>query len=75
MHRREFTLTGSWLSYSAPFPGHEWTLTADAYRSGMMPYDEGFIYARYPLSKISKAFDEFKTPGRVKGKILLNCER
>ncbi|WP_207302760.1 galactitol-1-phosphate 5-dehydrogenase [Olsenella sp. Marseille-P4559] len=75
LHRREFTLTGSWLSYSAPFPGHEWTLTADAYRSGMMPYDESFIYTRYPLSKISEAFEEFKTPGRVKGKILLDCER
>ena len=24
MNRKEFTLTGSWMSYSAPFPGQEW---------------------------------------------------
>ena len=28
MNRKEFNLTGSWMSYSAPFPGHEWELTS-----------------------------------------------
>ena len=27
MNRKEFHLTGSWMSYSAPFPGKEWELT------------------------------------------------
>ena len=28
MNRKEFKLTGSWMSYSAPFPGKEWDLAA-----------------------------------------------
>ena len=28
MNRKEFHLTGSWMSYSAPWPGEEWALTA-----------------------------------------------
>ncbi len=28
MNRKEFTLTGLWMSYSAPFPGKEWELVA-----------------------------------------------
>lgn len=75
LNRREFTLTGSWLSYSAPFPGHEWMLAAEACRTGMISFDEGFVHARYPLSRISEVFDQFRIPGLVKGKIFVNCER
>jgi len=28
MNRKGFTLAGSWMSYSAPFPGREWALIA-----------------------------------------------
>ncbi len=73
LNRKEFTLTGSWLGYTAPFPGHEWTLTAEAYRTGQIPYSPEHIFATYPLSEISDAFDQFKTPGLVKGKILIDC--
>ena len=31
MNRKEFRLTGSWMSYSAPFPGREWQMTAEYY--------------------------------------------
>ncbi|OFK23417.1 galactitol-1-phosphate 5-dehydrogenase [Olsenella sp. HMSC062G07] len=73
LNRKEFTLTGSWLSYSASFPGHEWTLAAKAFKSGMLPFDDAFIYRRYPLSRIAEAFDQFRTPSQVKGKILIDC--
>ena len=26
INRKEFYLTGSWMSYSAPFPGREWII-------------------------------------------------
>ena len=74
LNRKEFTLTGSWMSYSAPFPGHEWTLTAKAYATGMLKYDPGLIFETYPLSKIDEAFDAYRTPGKVKGKILIDSE-
>lgn len=71
MNRKEFRLTGSWMSYSAPFPGIEWTMTADYYAAGKLKFDEGLIGERIPMSKAQDAFQMFKTPGAVKGKILL----
>ena len=74
MNRKEFNLTGSWMSYSAPFPGHEWTLTSEYYGNGKLKYDERLIFKKYPLSRIKDAFELFKQPGAVKGKILIDSE-
>ncbi len=74
LNRKEFTLTGSWMSYSAPFPGHEWELVAHCFQTGQLKFDESFIFRKYPLSKIDEAFELFKTPGAVKGKILIDSE-
>lgn len=74
MNRKEFMLTGSWMSYSAPFPGPEWELTAHYFKTGELKFDESFIFKKMPLSQIDKAFEMFKTPGKVKGKILIDSE-
>ena len=74
MNRKEFTLTGSWMSYSAPFPGEEWELTADCFRTGKLIYDEDLIFRKMKLSEISDAFALYREPGAVKGKILINSE-
>ena len=74
MNRKEFTLTGSWMSYSAPFPGHEWKLTAHYFGTGQLKFDDSFIYKKVPLSGIAEAFEWYKTPGTVKGKILVDSE-
>ena len=74
MNRKEFLLTGSWMSYSAPFPGEEWELTAYHFRKGDLIFDEGMIGARLPLSRIDEAFAMYKTPGQVTGKILIDSE-
>ena len=71
MNRKEFRLTGSWMSYSPPYPGIEWTMTADYYAAGKLRFDEGLIGERIPMSMAQQAFQKFKTPGAVKGKILL----
>lgn len=71
MNRKEFRLTGSWMSYSAPFPGVEWTMTAEYYASGRLKFNEGLIGERLPMSEAQQAFQRFKTPGAVTGKILL----
>ncbi len=75
MNRKEFTLTGSWMSYSAPFPGEEWKLTAHYFKTGELKFDDSFIFRKIPLSQIADAFELFKTPGAVKGKILIDSER
>ena len=74
MNRKEFKLTGSWMSYSSPFPGKEWDLTAHYFATGQLKFDPGFIYKKIPMSQAQEAFQLFKTPGLVKGKILLSNE-
>ncbi|MDO4554816.1 MAG: galactitol-1-phosphate 5-dehydrogenase [Lachnospiraceae bacterium] len=74
MNRKEFNLTGSWMSYSAPFPGKEWKLTAHYFKTGDLKFDDSFIFKKVPLSHIDEAFKMFKTPGMVKGKILIDSE-
>ncbi len=74
MNREEFTLTGSWMSYSAPFPGREWELVAHYFKTGDLKFDDSFIFQKTPLSKIADAFALYETPGAVKGKILIDSE-
>lgn len=71
MNRKEFKLTGSWMSYSAPFPGEEWTLTAHCFADGRLKFDPDFLYKKYPLSQVAEAFGEFYHPENVHGKIML----
>ncbi len=74
INRKEFKLTGSWMSYSAPFPGHEWELAAHYFGTGELQFDDSFIFKKIPLSQIDTAFAMYKTPGTVKGKILIDSE-
>ena len=74
MNRKEFKLTGSWMSYSSPFPGKEWELTAHYFATGQLKFDEGLIYKKMPMSQAQEAFQMYKTPGLVKGKVLLTNE-
>ena len=75
INRKEFTLTGSWMSYSAPFPGDEWKLVAHYFKTGQLKIDESFIFKKMPLSQIDEAFRMFKTPGLVRGKIFIDSEK
>lgn len=71
MNRKEFRLTGSWMSYSAPFPGSEWELTAHYFGNGKLKLTDKLIFIKLPMEKAAEGFKMYQTPGRVKGKILL----
>ena len=75
INRKEFALTGSWMSYSAPFPGDEWKLVAHYFKTGQLKIDDSFIFKKMPLSQIDEAFRMFKTPGLVRGKIFIDSEK
>ncbi|MDG3085058.1 alcohol dehydrogenase catalytic domain-containing protein [Vibrio hannami] len=55
--RKELTLFGSWMNYSAPYPGKEWELTAELFQKNLIDIDmltEGsFAPAEY-IEKVSK---------------------
>ncbi len=74
MNRKEFTVTGSWMSYSAPFPGKEWELTAHYFGTGDLKILDEMIFEEIPLSEIDRAFELYKK-GSVGGKILIDSER
>ena len=69
MNRKEFYLTGSWMSYSKPFPGKEWEMTDKHFAIGDLKVTDSMIFAQYPLDKTMEAFNLFTVPGKVKGKV------
>lgn len=71
MNRKEFILTGSWMSCSSPFPGSEWTETAHFFANGQLKYMPEMFHAKYNLKDVKTAFQEFRNRGNVKGRILL----
>lgn len=76
MNRKEFRLTGSWMSGNAPYPGDEWTLTSHYFANGMLKFDEEIFYCRIPLSQPRQLTEVLKDRSKVKGRILLvNEER
>ena len=54
--RGELHVTGSWQSFSAPFPGHEWIAAAEYLQSGKVKVDK-IITHKFPLSAGMEAFD------------------
>jgi L-iditol 2-dehydrogenase len=73
MMRREISLIGCFMSYSAPFPGHEWTETIAALQNGSLDM-ETLISHRFPLSKAPEAFAEIGAHQLAHQKIILNPE-
>lgn len=71
MNRKQLWVTGSWMSYSAPFPGREWSLCAHYFGNGRLKLHESMIHDVMPLSRISEAFTLFETPGKVAGKLMI----
>jgi L-iditol 2-dehydrogenase len=71
--RREISLIGCFMSYSAPFPGHEWTETIDALLNGSL--DMGILIShRFPLSKAPDVFEKIGAHQLAHQKIILNPE-
>jgi len=71
INRKELHLTGSWMSYSAPFPGKEWELAAHYFATGQLKFDDAIIDRIFPMSRADEAFALYRTPGLVKGKLML----
>lgn len=72
LNRKEFHLTGSWMSYSTPFPGTEWSLTAECVADGRLRILPEFVHGIFGLDQVMSAFELFQTPGAVTGKILFS---
>lgn len=66
--RGELNVTGSWMSYSSPFPGKEWSAAIEYLNSGIVDVSK-IITHRFPLEAGYEAFltmlDKDKRPLKV----------
>jgi len=69
--RGEIRLRGCFMSYSAPFPGHEWTDSVDALQSGQLDW-AAMISHRFPLSQAPEVFSQMAAHSIAYRKIILN---
>jgi L-iditol 2-dehydrogenase len=73
MMRREISLNGCFMSYSAPFPGHEWTDTIAALLDGSLDMDM-IISHGYSLSMAPEIFEKIGSHQMPHQKIMLHPE-
>lgn len=71
--RKELNLVGCFMSYSAPFPGHEWTDTVEAIRNGQLDL-QTMISHHYPLSAAPDVFASIAAHQLAHRKIILHPE-
>lgn len=71
INRKEMILTGSWMSYSKPWPGKEWADTEKEFKNGNLKITKSMIYDRYYLDDIDKAFELYKNNKKPGGKVLI----
>lgn len=72
--RKELRLNGCFMSYSAPFPGHEWSDTISALQSGELDM-ETMISHRFPLSATPDIFEQIGAHTLTHRKIILQPGR
>lgn len=70
INTNELTLTGVWQSYSLNFPGDEWRLAMHFIANDIIDMKR-LIYKVDRMENANERFEEYKTPGKVKGKIIL----
>ncbi len=74
MNRKELTVRGSWMNYSAPFPGWEWEYGAHLLASGRVR-TELLVDRVLPLARAAEVPALLERRGELKGKLLLDCAR
>ncbi|MCA9954409.1 MAG: galactitol-1-phosphate 5-dehydrogenase [Anaerolineales bacterium] len=73
MMRRELSIIGCFMSYSAPFPGHEWTETVTALLDGGLDMDT-MISHHYSLAEAPDVFAQLGNHSLTHRKIILYPE-
>lgn len=71
INRKELTVRGSWMSYSAPFPGEEWKMAAQYLTDGSVKV-QPLLDRIVGFEDAWKAFEDIRD-GIVKGKVMLRA--
>lgn len=68
--RRQLNMHGSWMSYSAPFPGIEWQGTLDMMQDGRLKLED-MITHRIALNELPNMFQQIHEGGIAYRKIMV----
>ncbi len=71
--RKELSINGCFMSYSAPFPGHEWTGSLERVLDGRLDMQK-MISNRYPLSQATEVFESISAHKLAYQKIIFSPE-
>ena len=71
MNRKEFYLTGSWMSYSAPFPGQEWNDAVDLLEKGYVKVYPEIVHRKVKISESADVFNDYRDGKTVAGRNLI----
>ncbi len=72
LNRKELVVQGSWMNYSAPFPGWEWATGVRFLASGKVR-TEGLVERLLPLSSAGELPELLRRREERKGKLVLDC--
>jgi len=72
INRKELTLKGSWLNYSAPFPGWEWEYGVELLTKQQVDI-ELLVGSTLPLSQADRLPALLSETGGLRKKIVLDC--
>lgn len=76
INRKELVIKGSWMGYSAPFPGKEWDLVSEAILNNKIRLGDALLNEnKFHLNEINKAFDLFKEGKPVRGRVLIYTDK
>ena len=73
INRKELTIIGSWMSYSAPWPGVEWDNVAERFARRVLAVSDSMIDSINTLEEIPCSMQKFTTPNSVTGKMLIQA--
>lgn len=71
MNRKEFYLTGSWMSYSRDFPGSEWKDAIEFLEKGYVKIYPGIIHRTVKIKDCSDVFADYKNGSTVAGRNII----
>lgn len=69
INRKELTARGSWMNYSAPWPGEEWTEAIKLFQKGAIQIDP-LIGAEVTIDTFDTIFDDYRDR-KIDGKIFV----
>ena len=71
--RKELNVVGSWMSYSAPFPGEEWSTAVWMMKEGLIDVTALQTHT-FPIEQIQSAYDVIYKNDELWAKVMINFQ-